>query len=290
MNTDTNKINVSLYGGKGLFGGRESPLEADEIYCDMAADCSFHKQGKCLRCRAFLAPTCIFGRSQTIKGYTSRAAKYYDFKKKYTQDELYSKLDYPNTMVAVMGETIYLRTIYVDVRKRREKDEAWKKDINGYIIGDPGFGNCHVFMPIEDATNELLYAMFNFKPRSMMGGTITDWPDEKVPALLQDMKSILPEMYQRFVAEFPEYQFEPNYIGKKAYVDSLRPGTIFVVKNNKWLFDGECVESVGEFDIGLGSPWWLTGGTKASVKIRVNPKMTFEINDNSIVDESTRFE
>lgn len=26
------KINVDLYGGKGIFGGRETPLEADEIF------------------------------------------------------------------------------------------------------------------------------------------------------------------------------------------------------------------------------------------------------------------
>ena len=77
-----NKINVNLYGGKSLFGGKESPLEADEIYCDRADKCSFYADDKCLRCRSFLAPVCKFGKNSVIKGYTSRATKYYDFKEK----------------------------------------------------------------------------------------------------------------------------------------------------------------------------------------------------------------
>lgn len=76
------KINVNLYGGKGIFGGKESPLEASIIYCDHCNDCSFYRESKCLRVRSFLSPTCKFGRVETIKGYTSRAVKYWDFKKK----------------------------------------------------------------------------------------------------------------------------------------------------------------------------------------------------------------
>lgn len=41
------KINVNLYGGKSIFGGRETPLEAEMTYCDKYKNCSFYKQGKC---------------------------------------------------------------------------------------------------------------------------------------------------------------------------------------------------------------------------------------------------
>lgn len=42
-------------------------------------------------------------------------------------------------------------------------------------------------------------------------------------------------------------------------------------------------------DIRSGSPWWLQEGVHSDVKIKVNDKMTIEVNDNSIVDENTRF-
>ena len=48
------KINVMLYGGKSIFGGKETPIEADEIFCDRASECTFYKENKCLRCRAML--------------------------------------------------------------------------------------------------------------------------------------------------------------------------------------------------------------------------------------------
>lgn len=44
------KINVGLYGGKGIFGGREEPLRSETIYCSDAENCSLYKAGKCLNC------------------------------------------------------------------------------------------------------------------------------------------------------------------------------------------------------------------------------------------------
>ncbi len=285
------KINVNLYGGKGLFGGKETPLEADEIYCEQPNNCTFYKEGKCLKCRSFMAPwKCPFGKVNTTKGYTSRAQKYYSFKKKYTDDPAYSKLKYPNGYVAVMGDTLYIYTQYVNVRKRNERDEKWRKDINGYIIDNCGFGGNYAFIPLKDVTNQLLYAIFSYRPTSMMGGTIVDWPKKRVPEILFGLKKYTPEIYHRFVDEYPEFVYEPDYVGKRAYVDSLKPGTVFVVKGTKWIFDGEYVCSLQEIDIGIGSPWWSQGGKKTNVKIKANPEMTFEVTDNSIIDDNVRFE
>lgn len=285
------KINVNLYGGKGLLGGKETPLEAEEIFCERPNECTFYKEGKCLRCRSFMAPwNCPFGKVNTIKGYTSRAAKYYNFKKKYTDDPVYSNLKYPSDYVAVMGDTLYIYTQYVDVRKRNEKDEKWRKDINGYIIDNCGFGCNYVFMPLKDATNGLLYEIFSYRPTALMGGAIADWPKKRVPEILLGLKKYAPEIYSRFIGEYPEFVYEPDYVGKRAYVDSLKPGTVFTIKGVKWVFDGEYVFSLQEIDIGSGSPWWLQDGTKTSVKIKANPKMTFEVTDNSIIDDDVRFE
>lgn len=283
------KINVGLYGGKGIFGGRETPLEADEIYCDRFEQCTFYKEGKCLRCRSFLAPTCKFGRNNIIKGYTSRAMKYYDFKRKYESDEVYHKLSYPKKLVAVMGDTLYMNLKFTLVRKRKETDEKWRRDVDGYIISEVGFCSGDVFIPLNDVTNDLLYAIFSYKPHAMMGGIIEDYQKKVVPEVLQDLKKAAPDIYNNFISKYPEYDIAPNYIGKKAYVNSLKPNTKFKYKGCEWLYDGEYV-STENFDIGLSSPWWGDGVKRSDIRMKVTDKMLFEINDNSIVDENTRFE
>lgn len=283
------KINVDLYGGKGLLGGRETPLEADEIYCDMYEQCTFYKEGKCLRCRSFLSPTCKFGRNNIIKGYTSRAMKYYDFKNKYQRDEVYNKLSYPKKLVAVIGDNLYMNLKYTLVRKRRETDEKWRRDVDGYIISEAGFSSSNVFIPLNEVTDALLYAIFSYTPHAIMGGVIEDYQKKVVPDILQDLKKAAPNIYNDFIAKHPEYNIAPNYIGKKAYVNSLKPNTKFKHKGCEWFYDGEYV-STENFDIGIFSPWCLDGVKYSDVKMKVTDKMLFEINDNSIVDEDTKFE
>ena len=283
------KINVDLYGGKGIFGGRETPLEADEIFCDRFGQCTFYKEGKCLRCRSFCSPTCKFGENNITKGYTSRAMKYRDFKIKYQSDEVYNKLSYPKKLVAVMGDTLYMNLKFTLVRKRIETDENWIRDIDGYIISDVGFGSGGVFIPIDEVTDDLLYAIFSYKPHAMMGGVIENYQNEVVPEVLQDLKKVAPDIYNDFIVKHPEYDIAPNYIGKKAYVNSLKPNTKFKYKGCEWLYDGEYV-STENFDIGIYSPWLIDGVKHSDVRMKVTDKMLFEINDNSIVDEDTKFE
>lgn len=283
------KINVTLYGGKSIFGGKETPIEADEIYCDRANECTFYKENKCLRCRAILAPTCQFGYNQCVKGYTSRAKKYYDFKAKYERDEMFRKLKYPTKLIAIMGDTLYMNLKYTLVRKRHDTDEKWRKDVEGYIISEVGFCTGEVFIPLNEITNTLVYAIFSYKPRAMMGGIIEDYQKKVVPDILQDMRKIAPELYNKFISEYPQYDFTPNYIGKRAYISSLKPNTKFSYRNKTWVYDGEYISSTN-FDLGLSSPWWNQTNERADVRIKVNNKMTFEVNDNSIVDENTKFE
>lgn len=285
------KINVDLYGGKGLFGGKETPLEADEIYCDKYAECSFYKERKCLRCRSFLQPVCKFGKNIITKGYTSRARKYYDFKRKYQSDEKYNALNYPsNCYAGKIGDTLFLNTRYVDVHERNERTEAWRKDINGYVIENCGFGNNYVFIPLEKVSTNLLHAIFTYAPTAIMGGRIDAYQKKVVPQILQELKSIAPDIYGLFVKEHPEFIFTPDYVGKRAYINSLKPGTKFRYKDSDWLYDGTFVISMGNYDIGLNSPWWSQGAKMAEeVKIKVTDKMTIEILDNNIVDETTKF-
>ena len=279
------KISVNLYGD-----GSKKALEAEIIHCDRADQCSFYQQGKCLQCRALFNPGCKFGRSEIVRGYTKRAAKFYEFRDRWMKDPLYNKFSIPKARVAVMGDHLFMATGLVYVRKRNESDEKWRRDVNGYLIMDPGFGTNYLFLPIEDATNELLKAIFSFHPSNLMGDNLTDrYRKDIVSDLLQDLKDCAPEIYQRFTAEFPEYIYEPNYIGKEVYVNSLKPGTRFTRNGKAWIYDGEYVCSEEEMYIGVYSPWCFQESSKSMISLKVNDKMTVKVESNDIIDENSRF-
>ena len=281
------KINVNLYGGKGLFGGRETPLEADEIYCDRACRCSFFGKGTCLRCRSLFAPSCKYGRNVVTKGYTSRAAKYYPFKKKYENDPVYEKLRYPDRRVGIIGDEIFMKLTFVSVRERTDKDDPWRKSYGKYIVDTTIFGCGTVFIPKKDLTNDLLFAVVTGKPRSLIGEVIKDYSEKVVPEILQEMRDICPDIYERFTGEFPEFIFAPNYIGKKVYVKSLRPGTFFQAKNTRWVYDGEFVVAQA-FDLSFLSPWFPET-RYGEAKIKATDDMVIEVQDNAIVTADTVF-
>lgn len=279
------KINVDLYGGKSIFGGKESPLKADEIYCDRSDKCSFYADGKCLRCRALFSPGCKFGKNCVTKGYTSRAAKYYDFKKKYTGDEQYAKLNYPSELAAVIGDYLYLNLKYTLVRKRTDKDDSWKKDINGYLISEVGFCSGGAWIPLSEATSELLYAIFSYKPHAMMGGIITDYQAKVVPDVLMSLKKCAPQICGKFISEYPQYDLAPNYVGKYAYIKTMVDGSVLTdCHGNKFtLKDGKLI---GESIKRGFTPF---DGTVDCV-VDVAESKTYKVDNNSQCNENTKFE
>ncbi len=288
------KICVNLYGGKGVFGGKESPLQADIIYCDRADECSFYKAGKCLECRMLFHRGCEFGKTEKVQGYTSKAAKYYDFKKKWQSDPLYNKCDFPAKRVGLLRDVLYLNLSYVNVRKYNpEIDKPYKTRIDGYVVDGPGlFGGPHyVFIPVDDLTDELLYKIITYVPYGGFEYQRMDaYQKEVVPDIALGLRSVVPDLWNRFVEKHPELDIAPNYVGKKAFINSLKPGTTFEDdKKRKWVYDGAYVRSLGEISIGFYSPWLMQDAEKTFVEFKVNEKMTFTVMDNGIVDDDTKF-
>ncbi len=270
------KINVSLFGGKSIFGGKETPLEAHIIYCDKYENCSFYKNGKCLNQRTFLAPRCKFGRIQTEKGYTSRARKYYNFKSKYTNDTAYNKLNYPqNEVIGIVEDKILLKVPHLSV---------------DYIDGEYKFssygssGLCSFNK--NDFNIDMLYRICTHKPRAMMGGTISDYANEQIPELLQQIKKVLPNLHAEFIKEYPNYDLEPNYVGKWAYINSMVIGSnLKDSRGNTFILDEEFLicESWNNAFIPFD-------GKAAYMKIKITDKMKYKITKNEQCDENTVFE
>jgi hypothetical protein len=200
-------------------------------------------------------------------------------------------LKYPTKLVAVIGNNLYMNLKFTLVRRKKEEKTFYGcyRCVDGYEISEVGFCTGDCLIPLADLTNDLLYGIFSYNPQAMMGGVIEKYQKEVVPEVLLELKKLLPEVYNSFVSEYPKYDITPNYVGKKAYINSLKPGTIFRYYGYDWLYDGAYI-STENFDIGLKSPWFSENAKYSDVKIKVSDKMLFEISDNSIVDEDTKFE
>lgn len=116
------KINIGLYGGKSIFGGRETALNADITYCDKYKECSFYKKGKCF-CAGRIGPNCKYGTKENIKGYTSRAIKYNEFRRKYKEENGWH--GYYNKEIVEL--TRILEHILSDYKRVLKENEELKK-------------------------------------------------------------------------------------------------------------------------------------------------------------------
>lgn len=276
-------INVDLYGGKGIFGGKETPLEASIISCDKYEQCSYFKSNQCLKVRAFLSPGCKYGRVNNVRGYTSRAAKYYGFKKEWQSHEKYSKLKYPPQKLGLIGNEIVFPYPYIDITN--EEDGTVK-------VKSPGFGSHIAFIPKEHFTVDLIKRICSFRPHAIMGGEIKDYQSKIVPLFLAHLKEVMPDKYEELSKESSEIVKEINYVGRRALLKTINQSDVHYKSssypqfNEQWHWDGENLTYskgyVHEFNI-------TKDYEVASIKIIPSDKSIITISSNEQVSEQTVF-
>lgn len=275
------EINVDLYGGKPLFGGRETALEASIIMCDMYKECSFYEEGKCLSVRSFATSNCKHGSTKTVKGYTSRAQKYRTFRDKWKSHDNYNKLNYPKKKVGLIGTEVVLLISYIRI----------EKGLEGYLFKNPDFSSGRPnYIPYEDFNSEFIKGLLDARPQAMMGGTIDSYQREELPLVLAHIKETLPEKYNQFMEDYPEYDVSINHVGRKAYLHTLNPGLITIKKGSGsevWQWDGEYLSLQTKKSL-----LFLIEGDYDLESLVIKPKDTLkvEVTDNAQVNENTKFD
>lgn len=282
MNKDI--INVGLYGGKNIFGGKESPLEASIIYCDKHESCSYYKNNQCHLVRSFGSTGCKFGTTSTVRGYTSRARKYHEFRNKWKDNEQYGKLSHPPTKLGLIDGLVVFPYPYVSITKH----ESGK-----WIIDDPAFFNSNAYIPYEEFTIDFIKRICSFRPQAMMGGTISSYQKETVPLFLAHLKEVLPDKYIEFANEFPEYS-EKNidYVGRKALLKTIKPSSVYKESrdypnlDSEWYWDGEFLiyknGYVGSFSV-------IDSYKIEEIKLKPTEKTVVKITSNEQVSKETVF-
>lgn len=285
------QINVDLYGGKSIFGGKEEPLVARYIHWDSADKCSLYAEGKCLNVYCPQTVGCPFGKMSSVKGYTSRATKYWTFKNNIQQDPTYRNLDYPSdsSLVCIVDNTliIRLRRVVIQPYCADKKYDYRDKIINNkWVLSDPWKGYDKIKKLIitkEECTPETLNEFFTFVPYSLMGGKIDEYQETIVPSIVTELKRKVPEIYKDLIDRYPEYIKEDNWIGKTAYIYSLTDGSTLTTDRGTFIKDGEYL--IGTYR----SSFLPFGAVTADLKIKIAEKMKYKIDDNSQVNENTVF-
>ena len=278
------KINVNLYGGKGLFGGKESPLQADIIYCDTADKCSLYKNGTCLNCRSESEIKCPNGIVETKIGYTSKAVKYWGFRNTYAKDETYHKLTFPSNFVGLVDQKLYLNFFYVNV----EKSKGTKEHIPnkwGYIIRSGWYGKTAIFIDIKEIDIDFIAEILHYKPRYLIGGVISDYQEKIVPNIVAELKKIVPEIYKQLISKYPSLDKKPNYVGRYAYTRTLVDGSVLIdchgneaIKKGDMLYCENYKRGFVPFN-----------GSSAQCVIKISENSKYKVTDNSQCDENTIF-
>lgn len=273
-------INVALYGGKSIFGGKEEPLIAEIIYCDKYKKCSYYRNNTCLNVGF---KQCDFGYIEKVKGYTSRAKKYHEFKSRWMKHEKYNKLKLANKKLGIIDDVVVIPYSYFTINEKEDGDIE--------IFTNPFIHKLN-FIKLEKLTTKLIKRICDYKPTSLFGKEIKDYKRKCVPLFLSHLKEILPDKYSEFISNYPKYADRINYVGRIAYLKTINPSYVCYRSetnpelNEKWYWDGEYLH----FIEGHVSKVFVTDNYEViEFKLKPSDKSTIVITDNEQVNENTIF-
>lgn len=276
------KINVMLYGGFD----KKTKNRAEIIYCDKCDNCSFYKKGTCLNVTQFFSKGCKFGKLSSATGYTQRARKRYTFDSTYKSDKCYGALNHPNDWrVARIEDVILFNLTYAICDKSRWVMNEWI-EAETFKTRDCGFSTgTYSYIPIEELTIDLLNDILSYRPRALMGGIIRDYQAKIVPNVLFELSKALPDIYKKLIEKYQEYaEITPYFVGKKALIKSLPDGFVLEDSDGTFTKNGEYLECDCYHRAFL--PF---RAKESEMRIKITDNMTYEIKDNSEVDENTVF-
>ena len=282
-------INVSLYGGKSIFGGKETALEAEITSCDKYEVCSLYKIGQCAKVRSMGRFGCEHGSKKIVRGYTSRATKYYSFKQEWENHEMYSKIKSRTKDLAIIDGKLYIYSMLIMHRFIDGKlviNSCWAKSGHDKPKYKDG-----LTVDLKQFETKDLKRICELKPQALFGGVIKSYQEETVPYVLAEIKKMLPDFYQNFIKEYPEHDKEINYVGREAKILTLNYPLIFQVNKDsgniqsKWEYDGKHLIYISGW---ISQPNVIKGDI-VEYKYKPSDGMSIEIEDNSWVNENTVF-
>lgn len=247
------------------------------------SDCPLRNLGTCAIRRGLFGGSCPYGSMQRVEGPTRRANSFLKFEsdaKKKFPDVPY--LNRPPEKMAFVGEYVYLPYSHMNMN-----DDVWGNTTSNL------FKSGSDFICKEKWTLETVVSIINFRPEALFGGEIRAYQKESVPKFLTHLRECDPNMWSALVAKNPHLDNQPNHVGRKAFLKTLKSPIKWLKPYDArypvlWSWDGEYLTT--DSPHAYGSTW---GHVKADVfEITLVPDETtvVEVQSNDWVLPTTKFQ
>jgi len=269
MSERLEEINVTMFGGKGIFGGRETRKEVVVSSCAFADDCEALKAGRCASSNPRLE-SCVNMKTKTVQGYTSRAMKYGEFVRKWKGHDKYGVVKNGLKRFEHVGNNlIRINLPHINIEKALNGQSGYSS-MNS--------GKEHYINKDEFGVEELKKIMESYSI-NLMGGRL-DNKKEKEEMLLA-IKEVDRKLYDKYIKETGTII---DYVGKKAYLNTLKPN---VQLTDGWFWDGEYMSKHEENRVDC----FVVRGFAYGTEIKFKPKgdSVVEVKSNDWVDNNTEF-
>lgn len=289
------KVNIEFYGGKSIFGGREKPLEADVTYCEAPNECPLHESGTCLMAARLGRCDCIYGRTETVTGYTKRARKYGEFRRRFEDDPAYHALSLPTRRVITMRvrDMTFLKLgsigLEYDSGEKGIGSGYWKANDSGVWVCDPYMGRKSVWVPTEAIDAKAFEFICRQHPQALFGGEIKSFQQKDVPLIVESVRNVFPEVYEELVSANPDLaELKVDRTGMYADITTLRDGSTMTDRLGRTFTKTGMTVTCDDFDSSLVMPFGIQT-RHARIEMPISEGTYVEVQSNDWVDEGTVF-
>lgn len=276
-------IHVHIYEPhKPNLFGKASANERSQLHiytCENKDQCDAFKRGQCINVGNVFGSRCPIGRVNKSSGYTRRAQKYHsqirEWKDRYKDQ--YRALDSaPKRITKVPGGWM-LPYSHMDMNKA----VPFKSHSAAFISG------C-AFLSDDDFNKEVFEKILAFRPMALMGGEIKDYQKTVVPKFLHDFQVNYPAEFSELASENDSAKSllnDLNFIGRKAYLNTVKPGSEVKLGTKIWLWDGQTISKTNRGFMVFEPCEW----EECYAEFKPSDKATVEITSNEQVCENTLF-
>ena len=266
-------VNVVMYGGKDIFGGRETKRVAVVGRCEFAGVCKALKQGRCAAYNPRMY-NCQYLETSSHEGYTSRAKKFHEFIDKWKSHEKYNVIEDGLKRFDYVGDgMIRIELPHIDIHKALEGKnghDAFRAKNVGYIKE-------------SEFTLESLINLMNSYSYPLMGGGKLKATDKKQEILIA-IKELNKELYNLYEKETDT---TIDYKGKLAYLKTIKKNTQLP---DGWYWDGVKLSKADTDRVHVSRESGIKGFLEGSeISFVPEDEAVIEIKNNDWVTNETKF-
>jgi hypothetical protein len=271
-----------------IFGkGKKSDLASvHTIECEFK-ECPLKAQGFCICRNNILRPhKCYYGSNITENSPSRRSKSYRQWLQvKKTLDQEYNRyLNAPPEKLAYIKDYVYLPYSFMNMNKK----------INFNSHGGL-FNNGDSLLHKDNWGIETLLQIVDFIPRAIFDySEIKDYQQKIIPLFVMHLKEIDLELYKELIKERPKLDVTPNFVGRKAYLNTLNYPFEYNTRKDEYnvhiKYDGKTLKTNSLYAF---EPTWseISRNKIKELDICVIPEDDYVIviQDNSWVNNNTKF-